>query len=495
MTGVPDLSQAAAPTDSSAGTVTLGEPVGDPRKKIGHGTRSIGATKNCGRLGVAIERLVSRAGSQTGSAWTAGVTMADSCFASVSNFAVGVAVARIAGPTGLGAFSFAYAAWILLTNLHRSAITDPMAIVGDIRDKDVRRHLARGFAAEVVLGTGATIAFVIIGALLTVVHLSTFGIAILSLAPWVTFLNLQDYWRWIGFMQGRPTKSLINDAVFDVGQAIALTLVVLTRHHSVFSVVSAWGVGAAAGAVYGLRQFGVRPSLRGGVHRLRSRWNLSKWLTASSLTNWGSSQLSLIIPGMILGPASLGGLKAAWGLVTGPSGPIIQAGASFGLPEASKGLAERGWSGLRNVSRFVTVVSFVTIGVIGTAVMLYGGTLLRWFYGPEFSRYEGVARVLAAATMVGALTLGSLLVLKAARLTRALFVVQAAALIVSLPAAVVLASWYGVDGAAWASMATIGTILITVLLMRYRAQRSAERGGVAADPATTQSGAAAYLAK
>ena len=42
------------------------------------------------------------------------VTTLDQGVASVSNFAVGVVVARVSGVAGLGAFSLAYAAWISL---------------------------------------------------------------------------------------------------------------------------------------------------------------------------------------------------------------------------------------------------------------------------------------------------------------------------------------------------------------------------------------------
>src|SRR5271170_3908370 len=75
-------------------------------------------------------------------------TMADQCVASGSNFAVGVAVARISGAAGLGAFALAYTCWILLTTIHRSMVTDPMAIRGDMRRDEKDELLRKGFAAE-----------------------------------------------------------------------------------------------------------------------------------------------------------------------------------------------------------------------------------------------------------------------------------------------------------------------------------------------------------
>ena len=176
------------------------------------------------------------------------VTMADQCVASGSNFAVGIVVARISGPTGLGAFALAYTVWILLTTLHRSLITDPMAIMGDMRGDEKDEFVRRGFAADVTLGVMAACIIAAVGSALLVVGQHTFGVGLLSVAPWVVMLDLQDYWRWIGFMQGKPKKSLMNDLLFNAVQALAFGVVFLADLHSVFAVVAAWGIGAAVAA-------------------------------------------------------------------------------------------------------------------------------------------------------------------------------------------------------------------------------------------------------
>ena len=41
-----------------------------------------------------------------------------------------------------------------------------------------------------------------VGAVFLAVGQHTFGIGLLSVAPWLVVLDLQDYWRWIGFMLG-----------------------------------------------------------------------------------------------------------------------------------------------------------------------------------------------------------------------------------------------------------------------------------------------------
>jgi hypothetical protein len=92
------------------------------------------------------------------------------------------------------------------------------------RDEFVRR----GFAADVTLGLTAACFFAVLGTVLLLVGEPTFGTGMLAVAPWIVVLDLQDYWRWIGFMQGTPKKSLHNDLLFNTVQALAFAVVLLT---------------------------------------------------------------------------------------------------------------------------------------------------------------------------------------------------------------------------------------------------------------------------
>ena len=49
-------------------------------------------------------------------------------------------------------------------------------------------------------------AFLAVGVLLLAVGQDTFGYDFLAIAPWLPFLIIQDYWRWVGFMAARPGR-------------------------------------------------------------------------------------------------------------------------------------------------------------------------------------------------------------------------------------------------------------------------------------------------
>jgi O-antigen/teichoic acid export membrane protein len=402
--------------------------------------------------------------------------MADQCVASASNFAVGIVVARLSGPAGLGAFALAYAVWILLTMIHRSLITVPMAIMGDLRGDQKEEFVRRGFAADVTLGVMAACIIAAVGTALLLVGQHTFGVGLLSLAPWVLALDLQDYWRQIGFMQGNPRKSLMNDLLFNAVQVVTFGAVFVAGLHSVFAVVSAWGVAAVVGALYGLRQFSVRPSLRGGTSFLWSRWSMSRWLASERTASWGASQLYLIVAGALLGPAALGGLKAAQSLVLGPATLVINAGGSFGLPEASRQLEERGWTGMARVSRFVTGAGVLASSACGIVVLLAAPTLLKLLYGPGFVTYAPSARIFGISIVIAAFAVGPILTLTTTRRVRSLFVLQLVRLVFSVGAVFALTTTYGVTGAAAADLITGVLALAAVLALQSSVRRSVEGG-------------------
>jgi O-antigen/teichoic acid export membrane protein len=394
------------------------------------------------------------------------LTTVDQGLSSLSNFAVGVVVGRIAGPAGLGAFAVAYAAWLLLATVHRSLIIEPMSIDGDARHPLAHRLLGSGASAEIILGAIAT-AIVAIGGFVLLARDRTYGLALLTLAPFLVPLLLQDYWRWVGFMQAKPGKALANDTLFNGVQVIALAALFAAGLRSVETAIIAWGIGAIAGSLFGLWQFRVHRFTRGGMSLFRSRWHMSKWLTANGVTSWGTSQSYPILAGGILGPAGIGGLRAAQGLVMGPANVLLQAGGSIGLPDASRAWDERGWPGLRRVSNVVLIAGVVSLGSVVVVVLVAGRTLLSALYGPEFATYGTAADLFAICCLIQIFGIGAILVLKTTNQPRTLFHIGFVAFVVTSVSVVLLAYAWGVNGAASATVFA-GLATLVGLFRAYR---------------------------
>jgi len=405
-----------------------------------------------------------------------GLTTMDQSVSSISNFAVGVAVARVAGVAGLGAYSLVYAVWLVVAGIHRSLITDPMSIENDMYQSDASRHVRIGLSAELWLGIGAATLFCACGAILIELGQHVIGLCFLAISPTLPCLLAQDYWRWVGFMKAQPQKSLTNDIVFDLLQGATFAALFLFGIRSPLMAIGAWGVGAAGGALLGLWQFSSRPTLIGGLDRIQTRWKLSKWLVAVSATSQATSQATLVLSAAFLGPAGIGGLKAATSLVSGPSMVLIQAGGNIGLPEATKALKERGWPGLRRIQHFITAAGMVSVGLVATVVFCFGHQLLVLVYGSAFGRFTTVAEIMAIAYFINTVGLGAILSLKAIRKIQLLLRMTVISLIVSIVALCILAPIFGIVGAAVSTL--IGTVTNTIgrLIIHWRnSRKEAER--------------------
>lgn len=343
-----------------------------------------------------------------------------------------------------------------------------MAIENDLHHADAQGHVRSGLAAELVLGCSCGAIFLGLGGMLTGLGQHAYGVGFLAIAPWVPVLLAQDYWRWVGFMKARPGSSLANDTLFLVVQVVMFLVLFELGIRSVVLAIGAWGVGALAGAIFGLRQFGGRPTFRSGISRFRERWPVSKWLLGTSTSIWGATQAGVILTGIILGPVALGGLRAATSLVSGPSLVLIQAGGSVGLPEASHALAQKGWPGLRKVEQVVTLAGVLSVGLIGLVVLFFGRQLLADFYGPDFGRYSLIADILAASFLATALSLGAILSLKVTKQTHHLFKMGMVNLGGLVVAVAVLAPTLGLRGAAGATLIANCLTTATVVMLHRR---------------------------
>jgi O-antigen/teichoic acid export membrane protein len=405
----------------------------------------------------------------------AGITVADQAVSSSSNFAISAVVAHASGPAGLGAFSIAYAAWQLVAGMHRALITDPMAIEGDARGAEASAGVRSGFGAELMLGLLGTVCLGTVGLAVFLAGSRSFSYALLALAPWVPALLVQDYWRWVGFMTRRPGRSLANDIVFDCVQAGAFAAVLVSHDNSIWLLVGSWGLGAVAGMLFGMVQNRCLPSLPGGLRLLRQRWAIGRWIAGSSMMSSASSQGYAVVVAALLGPAALGGLNAARNLVSGPAGVLIQAGGSVGLPEASRAYTERGVGGLFSVARRVTAAGLASFALVVGIVVIWGRPLLSLLYGPRFGHFWGIAVLMGVAYLVSTVILGPILILKTLRQTRALMIVQAALLVVSLVSTAALCVPFGVTGVAEASLisCTSAAVLYSYLSRKARAGTAA----------------------
>jgi O-antigen/teichoic acid export membrane protein len=396
------------------------------------------------------------------------LTVSDQVVSSGSNFATGVAVARLSGITQFGQYMVVVVFWLVLVGLHRALITEPMVVTSRDAD-DLRARLADGLAAEAVHGCAAGL-LVALGGALALAGGHSLGVPLLAMSVWLPGLLIQDYWRAMAFQQARPGAALANDVVFVVVQAAATITFAVVGWRSVGYMIAAWGLGGLAGAVYGYRRFPAISRPVQGWRMLARLWPQSRWILADFASGYLTEQANLLLAAVVLSTVEFGGFRAAYTLI-GPILILLLAEMNLGLPEATRRAASDDPHALDHFARRLSAVTFVCIAAYGVLVAVAGRWLLSVVYGPGFPRFSSLVTLGALSYAVASLSTGEGIALKAGARMSLVWRARLLVGLVSLVSLVVLVHWLGVVGAGWSSVATAATWAVSMQIVYRLEQR------------------------
>lgn len=288
--------------------------------------------------------------------------LGDQAVSSLTNFAVGLYVARELGVTAFGIFSLAWVTYGLIINVSRGLATDPLMVrFSGVATKAWRDAVARasGTALAVGAATGA------VSLLLGLAIGGSLGKAFLALGVVLPGLMLQDSWRFAFFASGQGQKAFLNDIVWAVAMIPAMVLADLRG--SVVSFVLAWGLSAAVAAGFGILQTRLLPDLTRVRDWLRDQRDLGTRYLIENVSNSGSSQLRMYGVGAIAGLAAVGTIRGGE-LLLGPFLAVLMGLSFVAVPEAARVL--------RRNPRRLPVFGIILGGSQAVGVLLWGLALL-----------------------------------------------------------------------------------------------------------------------
>ncbi|MGW7362222.1 hypothetical protein ACWGI8_02075 [Streptomyces sp. NPDC054841] len=288
--------------------------------------------------------------------------LADQAASSISNFAVGIYVARSLGVTAFGVFSLAWVTYGVVLNVSRGLATDPLVVrFSGVSDTAWRGAVAR--SSGTALGVGAAI-----GAACLVVGLALggqVGPAFACLGVMLPGLLLQDAWRYSFFAAGTGKKAFVNDLVW--GVALVPAMVVAARVGSVAAFVLAWGASATVAAGYGYVQSGIVPRTAQARAWLREQRDLGYRYLVENVSLSGASQLRAYGLGAIVGVGAVGAVRGAE-LLLGPFLAVLMGLSLVTVAEAARVLRRAP----HRLGKFCLLLG----GGQAVAALLWGGALL-----------------------------------------------------------------------------------------------------------------------
>ncbi|MGW1951432.1 hypothetical protein ACWCPI_01510 [Streptomyces sp. NPDC001920] len=288
--------------------------------------------------------------------------LADQAASSMTNFAVGIYVARSLGLAAFGVFSLAWVTYGVVLSVSRGLATDPLVVrFSGVPDWSWRGAVAR--SSGTALGVGAAV-----GGACAVVGLAlggAVGPAFVCLGVMLPGLLLQDAWRYSFFAAGDGRKAFVNDLVW--GLALVPAMVVAARVGSVAAFVLAWGASAAVAAVYGCFQSGIRPRSTGAREWVREHRDLGYRYLVENTSVSGASQLRAYGLGAIVGVSAVGVIRGAE-LLLGPFLAVLMGLSLVTVAEAARVLRRAP----HRLGRFCLLLG----GAQAVAALLWGAALL-----------------------------------------------------------------------------------------------------------------------
>ncbi|MFD0033455.1 hypothetical protein ACFVY1_33045 [Streptomyces sp. NPDC058293] len=256
--------------------------------------------------------------------------LADQAASSLSNFVVGIYVARSLGVTAFGVFSLAWVTYGVVLNVSRGLATDPLVVrFSGVSDTSWRGAVARSSGTALGVGAALGAAAVVAGLALG----GRVGPAFACLGVMLPGLLLQDAWRFSFFAAGTGRKAFVNDLVW--GVALVPALVVAAHVGTVAAFVLAWGASATVAAGYGCLQSGIRPQLAGARGWLREQRDLGYRYLVENVSLSGASQLRAYGLGAIVGVGAVGAVRGAE-LLLGPFLAVLMGLSLVTVPEAAR---------------------------------------------------------------------------------------------------------------------------------------------------------------
>ncbi|MEV6669036.1 hypothetical protein, partial [Streptomyces sp. NPDC051162] len=289
--------------------------------------------------------------------------LADQAASSLSNFVVGIYVARSLGLAAFGVFSLAWVTYGVVLSVSRGLATDPLVVrFSGVPDASWRGAVAR--SSGTALGVGAAI-----GAVCLVAGLALggrVGPAFACLGVVLPGLLLQDAWRYSFFAAGTGRKAFVNDLVW--GVALVPAMVVAARAGSVAAFVLAWGASAAVAGAYGCLQSGIRPRPAGARDWLREHRDLGYRYLVENVCTSGASQLRAYGLGAIVGVSAVGVVRGAE-LLLGPFMAVLMGLSLVTVAEAARVL--------RRAPHRLGTFCLLLGGVQAVAALLWGAARRR----------------------------------------------------------------------------------------------------------------------
>ena len=312
--------------------------------------------------------------------------LGDQVFSSATNFAVNILVARSLGAATFGAFSIAFAAYIVFLNLCRAVNAEPITIrYSNIPEGRWREGAGRASAASLIIGVLSALVCLAVAAVVD----GDLQASFLALALTLPGLLHLDMWRFSFFAKGQGHLAMVADVLWAALMLPPFVWILAADEPSLYLLAVAWGGSATLAGLIVAILWGVGPAFTGIREWLSDHRDLTPHFVGEMATISGAGQVALVGIGLVANLAAVGAYRATY-VLFGPLRVIYQGLTLFGVPEAVRILDESPQR-LRRVTRLGAVVLALLAVAYGTFLVLIPDSWGEFILGETWALAEPLA--------------------------------------------------------------------------------------------------------
>ncbi len=382
-----------------------------------------------------------------------------------TSFLSSVLIGRLAGDEALGIYALGLSVTLLVSAVQESLVTVPYTFFSRGETEAEQAEFAGGtFLHNLWLGFGSAVAVVALGAVLTAFDVPGWlPPALWALGFTIPLYLVRDYVRRFSFAHYESARAAVMDAA---ASALMLgSLAWLGWTGRLTGVVAILVLGVAHGVPAGIwflrnrERFALARSRPGKL--FARHWRFSRLDVSAQVVGIVQGYVVHWLLALLRVPGATGVLSACMTVST-LSNPLILGVNNVFMPRVADARDEGGAEEVWRVVRKTTLLYLAVMVPITAFLMVFGGRLVEWIYGPQYAGQGHAVAVLALGVLVWASQMAVGNGLRALNRPEVyvvsgavgLFVVSGAiGAFVTVAAGAPLSVQYGVLGAAYAILA------------------------------------------
>jgi len=372
----------------------------------------------------------------------------DQAVISLANFLATVILARMVSPTELGVYGVGFTSLRLVRSIQEGIVIQPVNTFGAGMDLPLfRRYVTSTSLIQMIFALFSSGAAAIGGWILTRMGNDVAGPALFSL--WFAFLfwQLQEHLRRMLYTRGDVFNAVLNTTLANGIRLGVLVWWAVRGQLTGIGGLNAIAWGSLAALIPGLwqtRSFWTKDfgNLR---DTWRKNWGFGRWILGGTIANWVSVEFYPILTAGMISFAAAGAYRALQNLVA-PIHMLLRATDTFLTPRAARLYTTSGRKALNhNLSLTYLMAGIPILGLLFIAV-LFPIPLLRLLYGETYVSYSSGMVLMAVFYLLWYAYWPLQTALKAARLSRPIFVANLAATMAMFTVGIWMIFKWGVYG-------------------------------------------------